>query len=273
MTNSEFNDDDDVDNQHQYHSSKDDDDMIQWIQSLPKVELHAHLNGCIREETLWELAQERNVQLNERHFPKDDPTVCHHYHYNHNTADHNMYNIRSRSLQVCFDMFAELPKCINDLPSLRRITLEALEDFAKEHVTYLELRSTPKQLLVDFRNKDKTMTNKYSYCTNVLDVIQSFEQSEMERYQKERKRVDLIPDGTKPRLPMICRFLIAVDRSQSTNDAMENIDLAIRFHQEYPEYVVGVDLGGNPNNFIGRLSKNEDTIKAKIIWLPGHGSS
>ena len=32
-----------------------------YIQNAPKVELHAHLNGCIRETTLFELAKERNV--------------------------------------------------------------------------------------------------------------------------------------------------------------------------------------------------------------------
>ena len=38
-------------------------DIETFCKRLPKVELHAHLNGSIRESTLVELARERNVQL------------------------------------------------------------------------------------------------------------------------------------------------------------------------------------------------------------------
>jgi adenosine deaminase len=107
--------------------------LQEFVESLPKVELHAHLNGCSRESTLFELAAERNVTLSNHHFCQS------------NTFSYpgSMYNIRPRSLQDCFNMFAEIPKCVNDLVSLRRITREALDDFAFHHVVYLELRSTP----------------------------------------------------------------------------------------------------------------------------------
>jgi adenosine deaminase len=31
------------------------------LEALPKVELHAHLNGCIRKAPLFELAKDRGV--------------------------------------------------------------------------------------------------------------------------------------------------------------------------------------------------------------------
>jgi hypothetical protein len=34
-------------------------------------------------------------------------------------------------------MFAEIPKCVNDLAALERITAEALEDFALHHMSYI----------------------------------------------------------------------------------------------------------------------------------------
>ncbi len=36
-------------------------ELMQLCQRLPKVELHAHLNGCVRESTLLELARLHNL--------------------------------------------------------------------------------------------------------------------------------------------------------------------------------------------------------------------
>lgn len=35
--------------------------LLDFCQRLPKVELHAHLNGCVRESTLLELARLRKL--------------------------------------------------------------------------------------------------------------------------------------------------------------------------------------------------------------------
>jgi adenosine deaminase len=206
------------------------DDMDDFIKRIPKVELHAHLNGCIRETTLFELAKERGVTLSQHHFAKE-PT----------SDDHSMYNVRPRSLQDCFDMFAEIPKCVNDLAALARITTEALEDFAIHHVVYLELRSTPKQLLVSSPGGSSELASKRQYCLTIIQCMKDFEQREEERYNQE-----VAKGVSSPRLPMTCRFIVAVDRSQSVKDAFEHVSLAEALFKEHSERVVGVDLGGNP---------------------------
>ena len=205
---------------------------VQWMKELPKVELHAHLNGCIREMTLFELARERGITLNQHHF-SDQPLMDH---------DHSMYNSRPRSLQDCFEMFAEIATCVDDLPSLARITMEALQDFAKHHVAYLELRSTPKQLLA--KSGQAGLSDKRAYCTTILQCLQNFESQETSRYESELSNCN--NTTSLPRLPMICRLIIAVDRSQLVEQALENVDLALSLQQEYGDLVVGVDLGGNP---------------------------
>jgi adenosine deaminase len=221
--------------------------MIQYIQDLPKVELHAHLNGCIREETLFELAKERNVTLSEHHFSPQP----------HTGDDHSMYNVRPRSLQDCFDMFAEIPKCVDDLASLTRITTEALEDFAQHHVVYLELRSTPKQLLLAF-GCEKT-ASKRMYCETVLDAIKKYEMKEEWRYKRE------VSDGvSSPRMPLVCRFLVAVDRSQSAADAIEHVQLALSLQEDFKKYVVGVDLGGNPTKVSYLTCRTNCLLKGRL---------
>jgi len=137
------------------------------------VELHAHLNGCIREKTILELAQERNVSLNEHHFSSQ----------NNQHDEHSMYNLRPRSLQDCFEIFAEIPKCVDDLAALRRITQEALEDFSQQNVAYLELRSTPKILLEE--RGCSAPTTKQRYCETILECMEEFEEREQRRFDLE----------------------------------------------------------------------------------------
>jgi adenosine deaminase len=206
-------------------SNSDDYHAIRY--QLPKVELHAHLNGCIPLDLLHTLASERGVTLSSQHFESASAEDT--------DGVPDMYNVRPRSLQDCFDMFAELPRVINDLAALQCITEAALKEFADHHTVYLELRSTPKRLLHDFRQE--TVCSKREYVETVIQVMQRFEQSEQERFQRESPE--------RACLPLTCRLLLSVDRSQSIEEASETIDLAI-FMRQISEYVVGVDLGGNP---------------------------
>ena len=81
----------------------------------------------------------------------------------------------------CFDIFSEIGKVIVDLDAIRRITKEMLEDFAKEGVVYLEIRSTPKRLLAQRRRCDgsfslasvptEELATKRQYCEAVIETI------------------------------------------------------------------------------------------------------
>jgi adenosine deaminase len=219
------------------------DEHYQFVEALPKVELHAHLNGCIREATLFELAKDRGVTLSE-HLFSETPVSA---------QDHSMYNIRPRSLQDCFAMFAEIPKCVNDLAALERITAEALEDFALHHVVYLELRSTPKVLLVSSSGNESA--DKKLYCETILRCMSEFELRENERYNLE-----MSSGKATSRLPMVCRFIVAVDRSGSKDEALEHVELAIALKCAHQESVVGADLGGNPT----KVSQRKDPFASEM---------
>ena len=242
--------------------------MDEAIEKLPKVELHAHLNGCIRESTLFDLAKERSVTLSREHFHHGDPhqapsSSC----ATLSTDSPLFFNVRPRSLQDCFDIFAEIPKCVDDLVSLRRITLEALEDFAKHNVAYLELRSTPKQLYVlstttvgtrgqvgDGSGQEENpirLASKKDYCHVILQAMEDFEEQHNQHYQhclKQEEVNESDAPSSQSKLRMTCRFLVAVDRTHSKEVAMEHVELAKDLVQSdvYGYRVVGVDMGGNP---------------------------
>jgi adenosine deaminase len=204
------------------------DELTALIQSMPKIELHAHLNGCIKEATLFALARERGITLSEHHFSEND-------------NDGHMYNSDPRSLVECFEVFEQVKLVVSDLVALRQITREALEDFASHHVAYLELRTTPKQLKRSPNSEG--LTNKLEYINVILSVMQEFEIEEQQRYQREVQDAD----ATRLcRLPLMPRLLISIDRAKSIQEAEENVDIAVGLHERRNRHIVGVDLGGNP---------------------------
>jgi adenosine deaminase len=245
------------------------------LRNFPKIELHAHLNGCIRETTLFDLAKERGIHLNDQYFSSSssnadadadadlDATM------EGTGSRHNKQ--RHRSLKECFIIFAEIGKVVVDLDAIRQITREALEDFAKEGVVYLELRSTPKRLLLTKKllccgdtttsrtgtfslsdiATDKLAT-KRQYCETIIYVLIKFRKEEEERYKKESEKLKTSSTTTSsssdvstkaviiPRLPMIASFIVSIDRSNPVESGFEHVDLAIELAKEYPGVVVGV---------------------------------
>ena len=218
-----------------------------FLHHLPKIELHAHLNGCIRESTLLELANERNVTLSsllhdikeECHFTAEEKR---------NENEQTKVNKKRRSLLECFEIFAEIGKCVTDLDALKRIVREALEDFARENVIYLELRSTPKILYVDHSQaqlgQNGKKCTKREYVEVILDAMHAFEEAEHKRYEEEKNEEDL--ESYLIRLPMKCRYIVSVNRADSVDDAMTHAELAVQLAKEGNKHVVGLDLSGSP---------------------------
>ena len=185
-----------------YCSMTDKKSHDEWfVERMPKLELHAHLNGCIRPSTLVELSQ-GNVD-----FPE------------------------SRTLEGCFQLFDALKTYVNSLSIVRRLTWEALQDFADQNVAYVELRSTPK----NFSNQNHCKSNKRQYIQTILDVMAEFELKESKDQEHNKKH----------RFPLIPRYIVSIDRSGSLQDALEHVQLAIEFHKS-SKYIVGVELSGNP---------------------------
>ncbi|KAL3790056.1 hypothetical protein ACHAWO_004813 [Cyclotella atomus] len=209
--------------------------LHRFCKHLPKIELHAHLNGSIRESTLVELARERSVSL---------PAKLLQHEAEHHDADRDalFFNTKPRSLEECFEIFSYIPKCVDDVAALKRITREVLEDFANDNVVYLELRTGPKVLLMDHCAPEMGSCSKKQYLQTILSIMSLFENQE-----KDRHNHDMSSSTEKlVRLPMTPRLIVSVDRSGTVEQAQENINLAIQMVALYPDHVVGVELGGNP---------------------------
>lgn len=101
----------------------------EFIHSLPKAELHCHLDGSMRPKTILELAKEQNVKL-----PKDTEVELHKY---------LAVGMECESLEEYLRAFDVTTSVLQTKSSLIRATYELVEDCAKENIWYLEVRFSP----------------------------------------------------------------------------------------------------------------------------------
>lgn len=98
------------------------------LHRLPKAELHVHLDGSLRPETMLELAAEYGKKM-----PAHDPD---------HLADY-MHVQDARNLVEYLERFAITLSVMQTGDALERIAYELAEDLAAENVRYAEIRYSP----------------------------------------------------------------------------------------------------------------------------------
>ncbi|CAJ0745436.1 6026_t:CDS:2, partial [Entrophospora sp. SA101] len=164
--------------------------------NLPKIELHAHINGSISSKTLQDLVdkkKDKKPHLSNFKIPKKRLAIFYDF----------------------FEIFKLVYQLIDDEESLEYITKSIILDFENDGVKYLELRSTPR------KNENNGMT-KESYVKTIIYTIQKLSTTSK----------------------IIVRLILSIDRSITLEEAIETVDLAIKYKELG---VVGVDLCGNPS--------------------------
>ncbi|KAG1760984.1 Metallo-dependent hydrolase [Suillus occidentalis] len=185
------------------------DDVI-FLQSLPKAEIHAHLNGSIPIKTILELAQQYS--------PSSAQTT--------EVAD-TIEKLRSGViLNDIFDFFSLMPAiyALTSTPeAVATVTRGVLQSFLNPtgddaelnspQCTYLELRTTPRMTAHMTRER---------YLTVVLDEIEMYPATQ-------------------------ATLIVSVDRRMSDLDVEECISLAIKMKNR-GRRVVGIDVCGDPRS-------------------------
>uniref|UniRef100_A0A667WXR6 N6-Methyl-AMP deaminase n=1 Tax=Myripristis murdjan TaxID=586833 RepID=A0A667WXR6_9TELE len=170
-----------------------------FYRELPKVELHAHLNGSVSFQSMEKLIS-RKPHLN---------------------IEHSMTAIRSgqrRTLDECFQVFKVIHQLVDTEEDILMVAKDVITEFAADGVKYLELRSTP-------REEKNTGLTKRRYVETVIKAI----------HECKSEGVDID-----------VRFLVAVDRRNGTEVAMETVKLAEEFMLSTDGLVLGLDLSGDP---------------------------
>ncbi|KAK4258980.1 hypothetical protein QN277_005365 [Acacia crassicarpa] len=201
---------------------------MEWWVSMPKVELHAHLNGSIRHSTLLELAR----ALGEKGV------------IDFSDLEHVILK-KDRSLREVFELFDLIHIITTDHMTVTRITKEVIEDFAAENVVYLELRTTPKA------NSSIGMS-KRSYVEAVLKGLRAVSTVDVD-FMSDNENSERLVNSLGPttnhkynvntRKRIVVRLLLSIDRRETTEAAKETVSLALEMKHLG---VVGIDLSGNP---------------------------
>ncbi len=102
---------------------------VEFYQAIPKVELHRHLEGSLRVETLLEIGQDHGI-IHNKQTKTLRPLV-------------QMGEDEPYTFENFLSKFATLRSFYRSPEVIGRITREAIEDAAKDNIRYLELRFTP----------------------------------------------------------------------------------------------------------------------------------
>lgn len=97
-------------------------DLNTFCFSIPKIDLHAHLNGSIRKTTLFELSS-----------PDDQEAL-------------SLLYSKQITLTSAFEIFKISSKILVNLETVARVTREMIEDWNKQNTMYLEIRTTLKSI-------------------------------------------------------------------------------------------------------------------------------
>ncbi len=126
---------------------------LNQIHQLPKIELHAHLTGSVRDSTILELLKQDANQVNAEQILVEN------------------YKINpDRTMEQCFQIFGLLHRLLKKRENLKRVTREILEDFSEENTVYLELRTTPRNIY----DGDTLVLSKNDYIQTVIGEIENF---------------------------------------------------------------------------------------------------
>lgn len=180
--------------------------QIEFLQDLPKAELHAHLNGSIPLSCLQDLARESTIGSDAL-----SETVS-------KGLEVLERGFELNAIDDFFGLFPAIYALTSTARALATVTREVLSHFLlpfaegrPSQCQYLELRTTPR--------KTSHMTRK-EYLETVLQ--------ELERYP-----------------PETAALLVSVDRRMSLEDVRECVDLAVLLKHQ-GRRVVGIDLCGDP---------------------------
>jgi adenosine deaminase len=96
---------------------------------MPKIELHCHLDGSVRPETIIDIAKRDGIDIPS--FNKEE------------MRGELIAPLDCESLDEYLEKFSIPNAVMQSKENLKRITFELYEDAAKEHVKYMEVRFAP----------------------------------------------------------------------------------------------------------------------------------
>lgn len=195
------------------------EDIRKIIADMPKVDLHRHLEGSVRIQTLADVCRMHSIPL-----PTYDPVQL---------AEIIQHNKPAENLAGFLISFRTLKFSFIDRETIARIAYEAVEDAYLDNVGYAELRFSPEFMAFYYKLK----------MTDVMDGIVEGTDLAQKRFPVTAKLIvsisrDLSPEKMQMPWP---------EPEEITHMAIDYMDRG----------VVGLDLAGIENGYPPELFSNE----------------
>ncbi|CCL98930.1 uncharacterized protein FIBRA_00937 [Fibroporia radiculosa] len=185
--------------------------QVAFLKSVPKAELHAHLNGSIPLPTLQELAHQYILEHDPQtdgHSPELDTLRA--------SVEGLLQGVELNEIHEFFGLFPAIYTLTSTPAALATAARAVLQYFLSSDdgypsAAYLELRTTP---------RESSSMNRLQYLESVL--------GEIEQYPEDK-----------------AALIVSLDRRMSADVAAECINCAIQLKRS-GRRIVGVDLCGDP---------------------------
>lgn len=219
------------------------------LKKLAKVELHCHLDGSVRPETMFKLLKEeeaiKNLSLEE-------------------FKELVMVDEKNDSLIEYLEKFKYPGKVMQEKENLERITYELLEDLDKQNVMYVEIRFAP------YLHMEKGLTFDEVINSVIKGLNKGIEEFEIDgnliligmRNEKLEKIIELVKEGQK----YLNKGVVGIDIAGDEENYPPEIHKEAFLLAEELGYNITVHAGetGNEKNIWTAIEE----LKAKRI---GHG--
>lgn len=149
------------------------------------------------------------------------------------------YRNKNTDLDGTFRKFRIAHELTSNTENVYLATKNVIKEFAEDNVIYLELRTTP---------RSEPLMSEEDYVNAVIRAMND-----------ARNDQDII-----------VKLILSIDRRKSYKEQKSLLELIIRFRNQYPDLVRGVDLSGDPTKGcfyvdIFRMAKNAELYLSKII--------
>ena len=196
-----------------------------FTKALPKVELHAHLSGSISRATLHTIWEKKKADPKHGDSTLPDPAIA--------LKPAGTFPTILSFFQIFNDYIYNL---VNDRESIAYATRSVVEDFQRDGVRYLELRTTP-------RNIPNAGISRKEYVQIVLDALIQHHKAQLASGAKDTDLIEV-------------HLILSIDRTMSAAEADEIVSIAASHAQPSPTppsnspfpppRVLAIDLCGNP---------------------------
>ncbi|EGF79528.1 hypothetical protein BATDEDRAFT_20019 [Batrachochytrium dendrobatidis JAM81] len=226
-------------------------DMVAFCKRMPKIELHAHLNGSVSRETIRHLIsmQPSNATLQ---------------------ADFATFEKQCSltSIHSFFPLFKFVYAVSNCIANVRYITRQVIVEFSTDGCEYLELRSTPRS------NPETDLVSKRTYIEACLagtkDAIEMLKGAIQVRWILSLDRRHSLEDGLET-VQLAKEFM---------DQGVVGVDLcgepsAGNFKDLEPAFIQAREAGLKVTLHVAEIKNHEQETRDMIHFMPdriGHGT-